>query len=136
MMRFADVAVSVSDAKAAAAWWTQKLGFRSTNVMGNPHAVVVAPPGDRFLLHLCEAYEPVDPGNTGIAFLSDDLEADVARLCAEGVAFEPRAKEGHEAGMAKFRDPDGNVFWLIGAPREAIEGIMGMQAQTEAQEGA
>ncbi|HET6404535.1 MAG TPA: VOC family protein [Candidatus Thermoplasmatota archaeon] len=128
MMRFADVAVSVSDAKAAVAFWTEKVGFRTANVPGNEHAVLVAPPGDRFVLHLCEGYERVEPGNTGVAFLTDDLEADVARLRARGVEFEPRAKEGHEAGMAKFRDPDGNVFWLIGAPAPAVEALTSMRA--------
>lgn len=126
MMKFADVAVSVRDAKASAAWWSEKLGFQSTTIAGNDHAVVVAPPGDRYILHLCEAYDPVEPGNTGIAFLSDDLEADVARLEARGVQLEPRAPEA--SGMAQFHDPDGNVFWLIGAPRAAIEAITSMRA--------
>lgn len=128
MMRFADVAVSVSNAKASVKWWEEKVGFRSTNVPGNEHAVLVAPPGDRFLLHLCEGYEPVERGNTGIAFLTDDLDAQVASMKANGVTFEPRAKEGHEVGMAKFSDPDGNVFWLIGAPRPAIEQLTSMGA--------
>ena len=129
MMKFADVAVSVSDAKAAAAWWQTSVGFRSSTIAGNEHAIVVAPPGDRFLLHLCEAYEPVEPGNTGIAFLTDDLEAEVARMQANGVRFEERATEGYEAGMAKFHDSDGNIFWLIGAPRQAIEQITALRAQ-------
>lgn len=127
-MKFADVAVSVRDAKASAAWWEERVGFRTSTIAGNEHAVVVAPPGERFLLHLCEAYEPVEPGNTGIAFLTDDLDAEIARMHAHGVRFEERAKEGFEVGMAKFRDPDGNAFWLIGAPRQAIEQITSMHA--------
>lgn len=127
-MRFADVAVSVKDARASVAWWVEKVGFRQTNIPGNEHAVLVAPPGDRYCLHLCESYEKVDPGNTGIAFLTDDLEGDVARMKAAGVKFEPRAKEGHEVNMAKFHDPDGNIFWLIGAPRAAVEAMTSMMA--------
>ena len=66
MIAISDVAVTVSDANAAAQWWREKLGFE-THTIGGPegHAVMVAPPGERFLIHLCEGIETVDPGNTG-----------------------------------------------------------------------
>ena len=40
--------------------------------------MLVAPPGDRFILHLCEGFAPLEPGDTGIAFLTDDMAATVA----------------------------------------------------------
>ncbi len=116
MLALADVAVSVADRNASAAWWREKVGFRVYTLPGADHAMLVAPPGDRFVLHLCEGFEPVSPGNTGIAFMTDDLPGTVQRLTARGVMLtEPPQKETGER-MAKFLDPDGNIFWLLGAP--------------------
>ena len=112
----ADVTISVKDAKAAAKGWQEKAGFEVYTV-GPPggHAVMVAPPGERFLLHLCEGIEEVAPGNTGIAFVTDDLEGEARRLLSGGVQFTEPLKVEPWGGMAKFADPDGNVFWLLGA---------------------
>ena len=127
MLAFADVAVSVSDAQVSARWWNQKFGF-ATHTIGPPgsHAVVVAPPGDRFLLHLCEKFEPVDPGNTGIAFVTDELAHEVARLEQGGVEIVERAEDG--GATVKFADPDGNVYWLIGVPTEFIRAQVALRA--------
>ena len=116
MLAVADVAVTVKDAHAAATWWEEKLGF-ARHIVDGPggHAVMVAPPGERFLLHLCAGIGPVEPGNTGIAFMTDEIETLVKRMRAAGVVFpEPYAKRSW-GGSAKFADPDGNVFWLLGA---------------------
>ncbi len=120
MLALADCAVSVSDAKAAANWWAEKFGFAVHIVGGTGHAVTIAPPGDRFILHLCEGVEPVEPGNTGIAFVTDEIEGLVGRLQSAGVQFpQPLAKQSWGA-MAKFADPDGNIFWLLSAPTAFI----------------
>jgi predicted enzyme related to lactoylglutathione lyase len=121
MMAIADVAVTVSDAQASAQWWSEKVGFASYTVGGpGGHAMMVAPPGDRFVLHLCEKFAPVEPGNSGIAFVTDEIEPLVQRMQAAGVQFsEPLTKTGR-GGSAKFKDPDGNVFWLLSAPTEFI----------------
>jgi predicted enzyme related to lactoylglutathione lyase len=90
--------------------------------VGEPggHSVVVAPPGDRFILHLCEGFGPVEPGNSGIAFMTDDIDGLVRKMTSASVTFaEPLKKEAWGA-MAKFADPDGNVFWLLGAPASFI----------------
>jgi catechol 2,3-dioxygenase-like lactoylglutathione lyase family enzyme len=121
MIALADFAVSVSNAEASAQWWTEKLGFKTRTLTGSEHAVLVAPPGQPFLLHLCEGFEPVSPGNTGIAFVTDEIETLVPRLQAAGVSFPEPLRKTSFGGSAKFADPDGNVFWLIGAPREFIE---------------
>ncbi len=122
MIAVADVAVTVSNARKSAAWWQEKMGF-AVHTIGDErgHAIMIAPPGDRFVLHLCEGFEPVDGGNTGIAFMTDEIEQHVDRMLAGGVRFtEPFHKEAW-GGMAKFADPDGNVFWLLGAPADFIE---------------
>lgn len=115
MIALADCAVAVSDAKAAARWWRESLGFAVHVVGQGDHAVMVAPPGDRFVLHLCEGFEPVQPGNSGIAFVTDDIEGVVRQMRSAGVTFPEPLKKESWGGMAKFADPDGNVYWLLGA---------------------
>jgi catechol 2,3-dioxygenase-like lactoylglutathione lyase family enzyme len=121
MMRMSDVAVTVTDAKSSARWWVEKLGFE-THTLGGPggHAIMVAPPGERFLLHLCEGFEDVEPGNTGIGFVTDDVEEQVRRMEEAGVHFVQPLSQGSGAPGAKFADPDGNIFWIIGLPGEFI----------------
>ena len=121
MISLADVAVPVTNAKTSAEWWQQKLGFE-VHTVGKPggHAIMVAPPGDRFILHLCEGFAPAEPGNSGIAFVTNEIDRLVQRMQAGGVKFtEPLSKESW-GSMAKFEDPDGNVFWLLEAPAAFI----------------
>lgn len=116
MIALADCAVTVSDTGKATDWWVEKLGFEVHKVGDSQHSVMVAPPGDKFVLHLCAGFEPVEPGNTGIAFMTDEIDGLVARMESAGVRFtEPLRKESWGA-IAKFADPDGNIFWLLGAP--------------------
>ena len=129
MIALADVAVVVSSAKASAAWWTKNLGFATTTVGGGRgHAVLVAPPGERFVLHLCEGFAPLEPGDTGIAFVTDDMDGLTARMLRGGVEFpEPPRKETWGT-MAKFADPDGNFFWLLGVPTRFVRATLGSRA--------
>jgi catechol 2,3-dioxygenase-like lactoylglutathione lyase family enzyme len=126
MLALADVAVVVSNANASADWWRKHLGFAVDRVSGSAHAVIVAPPGDRFVLHLCEGFAPLEPGDTGIAFMTDEIEALVGRMLAGGVDFPMPLQKERWGAMAKFADPDGNVFWLMEAPaamiRETVQG--------------
>lgn len=115
MIALADCAVAVSDANEAARWWVEKLGFATHTVGGGEHAVMVAPPGDRFVLHLCQGVEGVQPGNTGIAFVTDEIDRVVARMERVGVDFPEPLKKESWGSLAKFADPDGNVYWLLGA---------------------
>jgi len=120
MLALADCAVTVTNARTSAEWWAEKLGFAVHTIGDGGHAIMVAPPGDRFILHLCEGIEAVEPGNTGIAFVTDEFEPLVRRMEAAGVEFPEPAKVQSWGGMAKFADPDGNVFWLLGAPTEFV----------------
>jgi catechol 2,3-dioxygenase-like lactoylglutathione lyase family enzyme len=128
MIALADCAVTVSDTRKATDWWVEKLGFAVHKVGSGDHSVMVAPPGDKFVLHLCAGFEPVEPGNTGIAFMTDDIDGLVARMEARGVQFpEPLRKESWGA-IAKFSDPDGNVFWLLGAPSSFVRAAAKLRA--------
>lgn len=128
MIALADVAVVVSNAKASAKWWTKNLGFSTYTVGGTGHAILVAPPGDRFVLHLCEGFAPLEPGDTGIAFLTDEMNATVARMAKGAVEFpEPPRKEAWGT-MAKFADPDGNIFWLLEAPPPMVRATANSRA--------
>src|SRR2546428_9649265 len=84
MLTFGDVAVVVSDAKKAATWWREKLGFEIRDNEG--HWVTVAAKGSEPLLHLCET-KPPEKGNTGIGVLAKDLIPEAKGLEAKGVRF-------------------------------------------------
>ena len=135
MIALADCAVTVSNTQRATQWWTEKMGFAVHKVGESEHSVMVAPPGDRFVLHLCAGFEPVEPGNTGIAFMTDDIDGLVARMEAAGVRFpEPLRKESW-GGIAKFADPDGNVFWLLGAPTAFVRSEAARRAPSPKRSG-
>ena len=109
MLTFGDVAVVVSDAKKAATWWREKLGFEVRDNDG--HWVTVAAKGSETLLHLCET-KPLEKGNTGIGFLAKDVIAEAKALEAKGVRFTKPAKKEPWGAFAMFADPDGNEFWI------------------------
>jgi len=128
MLALADVAVVVSDAKASAKWWVKNLGFATYTLGGTGHAVLVAPPGERFVLHLCEGFAPTEPGNSGIAFVTDDINILVARMTKGGVRFPEPLRKEKWGKMAKFSDPDGNVFWLMEAPTSMVKATLNSRA--------
>lgn len=128
MIAIADMAVVVSDARASASWWKQNLGFVSFTIGGSGHAVLIAPPGERYVLHLCEGVAPLEPGDTGIAFVTDEMDALVERMRQRSVEFpEPPRKEAW-GRRAKFADPDGNIFWLLEVPSGMVRATLGSRA--------
>jgi predicted enzyme related to lactoylglutathione lyase len=128
MLALADVAVMVSDAKASARWWKENLGFASYTIRGSGHAVLIAPPGERFVLHLCEGFAPLEPGDSGIAFVTDEIDALTARMSKAGVSFPEPLKTQAWGSMAKFADPDGNIFWLLGVPTAMVRDTLKSRA--------
>lgn len=128
MLAIADVAVVVSDAKRSAAWWTKHLGFARHTIGRGGHALLVAPPGERFVLHLCEGFGEVEPGNSGIAFVTDEIETLVARMVRGGVEFPEPLRTEAWGSLAKFADPDGNVFWLLGVPTPFVRSTLNLRA--------
>lgn len=128
MIALADVAIVVTDAEAAKKWWAKNLGFSSFTVGGTGHATLVAPPGERYVLHLCEGFAPVEPGNSGIAFITDDIDGVVGRMVKGGVKFPEPLRKEKWGKRAKFADPDGNVFWLLEAPTKWVKATLKSRA--------
>ena len=110
--RISSSAIVVKDAKKAAQWYRQKLGF---DVKEDGHWITAKPKGSRGpVLHLCET-TPLEKGNTGIAFLADDVNKTYEDLMKKGVKFTKKLKDEGWGPYAMFSDPDGNVFWLYPA---------------------
>jgi len=128
MIALADVAVVVSNAQASADWWKKNLGFAELTIGGTGHARMVAPPGDKFVLHLCQGFAPLEPGDTGIAFVTDDLDGLVARMLDGGVKFPVPPSPESGGRMAKFADPDGNIFWLFRMPTPMVRQTLASRA--------
>jgi predicted enzyme related to lactoylglutathione lyase len=105
-----DVAVVVSDGKKAAEWYREKLGLEVRDTHG--HWITVAPKGSDVVLHLCEQ-EPLEPGNTGIAFAVEDLDKAYEEMISKGVEFTLKPRKADWGKSAMFKDPDGNEFWLF-----------------------
>jgi len=111
--RIRSVAVMVSDEKKAKEWYRDKLGFEVQS--DEEHWVVVAPRGSSVGLHLCPD-EPLEPGNSGILLLAADIEATCSELKGKGVEFTRelgKAEWDESMKYAMFKDPDGNIFWLM-----------------------
>lgn len=108
-----DVAVVVSDAREAADWYRDKLGFE-VGGEAEGHWVVVFPRGAESgtHLHLCAGIYPLEPGNTGIGLVVDNLDETAADLEARGVELTVPPKEEEWGTYAMFKDPDGNEFWI------------------------
>ena len=104
------IPVIVSYLDEAISWYQEKLGFEVRERDG--HWVTVAPEGWASEIHLCKMDE-LEPGNTGILLLADNLEDTCKELKENGVEFtqEPSKKAG--GTIAKFKDLSGNVLWLM-----------------------
>jgi predicted enzyme related to lactoylglutathione lyase len=101
------VAVMVNDPTKSALWFKEKLGFE-TSVKG--HWITAWPKGSEWKLHLCQG-KP-EPGNSGIAFYSQDVEKTAVEMKKKGVKFSMDVTKRGSSAMAMFEDPDGNIFWL------------------------
>jgi uncharacterized glyoxalase superfamily protein PhnB len=114
LQEITSVAVLVNDAKKAAQWYHEKLGFEVASMEG--HWVAVKPPGSRTILHLCERcheWENDSPGGqTGIFIATDDKEKTYRELKAKGVEFAQELTTEPFGTYAIFKDIDGNKFWI------------------------
>jgi len=107
------VAVLVRDARKAADWYRERLGF---DVSAQGHWVTAAPPGSAVKLHLCERckeWEDDTPGgNTGISFATDNQEQTYRDLKGKGVEFAKDLTTEWFGTYAILKDLDGNEFWI------------------------
>lgn len=106
-----DIAVVVSDGKKAADWYREKLGFKVFSSEG--HWITVGPANSSTVIHLCEG--KLEPGNTGIGFIVEDVNKTYAELTAKGVEFTQKPADEGFGLYAMFKDPDGNEFWITPA---------------------
>lgn len=108
------IAVLVNDAQKAAEWYRDKLTCEIVSMQG--HWVAVKLRNSSTVLHLCAKCEEwgndTPGGETGIGFRSDDKEKTYKELKAKGVEFVEELHTEWFGTFAKFRDLDGNQFWL------------------------
>ena len=104
-------AVAVSNAAKAMEWYREKLRF---DVQGDPktHWVVEGVKGLESRLHLCQSIS-LEKGNTGIAFLCDDVQRTYEEFSKKGVQFSTPLTKEPWGTYAMLADPDGNEFWII-----------------------
>ncbi len=118
-IEFATIGITVSKpAKKAAEWFKDKLDFEIGGEIDG-HWVVVGPKGTTGPpegpwcgIHLCEADE-LDPGNTAILFLTEDILSTYKELKTKGVEFTKELTEEVWGTFAMFTDPWGNIYWLM-----------------------
>jgi catechol 2,3-dioxygenase-like lactoylglutathione lyase family enzyme len=112
------VIVQVSDQDRALAFFTDKLGFeKRTDVpyAGDQRWLDVAPPGADTTVAIVPPMEGNPVGaETGIAFSTNDVEADHATLRERGVDVDDEIMRGDDIpSMFWFRDPDGNRYLIV-----------------------
>ncbi len=115
-MRLEHVAIDVADPAAFKAWWTANLGMR----VSTANDAFLTDDSGTFVLEVYRTdktpsapdYRAIDPMTLHIAFLSDDVDADVARLVAAGAE---QVELVHKPGfdMAILRDPQGVSIQLV-----------------------
>ena len=111
MLKLSSLAIVVSDGKKAAKWYHDKLGLEIRDQHG--HWITVSSKDSSVVLHLCDTFYPLEPGNSGVSFTSKDVAKEQKALEAKGVTFTtPRTKEDWGT-FAMFADPDGNEFHII-----------------------
>lgn len=113
------VGVYVDNQQRAVEFYTQKLGFevRRNEPMGpDSHWIEVAPKGGQSCIvvypkTMMPEWQRMKPT---IVFACSDLEATYNKLSAHGVEFSEKPMKTSWGGYAKFMDPDGNEFVLVG----------------------
>ena len=118
-MRFEHLALNVADPRAMAAWYRQHLGLSSVVSQD-------APPFAQFLRADCgmmvELYHNPDapcpdphqrsPAELHLALVSDDAEADAARLTSAGATLVEWVRPDDGSHIAMLRDPWG-IAWQL-----------------------
>jgi catechol 2,3-dioxygenase-like lactoylglutathione lyase family enzyme len=117
-MKLNQITLDVSDIAASRAFY-QKLGFRL--LVDSPHYCrFLAPDGDTsFSIHVADR---VETSGATLYLESVDVDADVERLAAAGIAFDsPPADQRWLWREALFRDPDGHRWKLYHAGRNRLD---------------
>jgi catechol 2,3-dioxygenase-like lactoylglutathione lyase family enzyme len=110
------VTIPVRDQDAALKFYTEKLGFKvvTNQYFGNGKQrwIELLIPGaeSRIALFCPEGFENRIGGFQPVTFRCDDVYATAAALKSRGVKLAAEPKKEVWGTMAKFTDPDGNVF--------------------------
>jgi predicted enzyme related to lactoylglutathione lyase len=127
------VSIPVGDVDRARDFYTTKLGFEvrlDVPYGDGRHWIEVAAPGAATSIALAPPGPGRAPGiDTGIRFVTADVEADHADLRARGVDVDPDILRWPGAPpMFQMRDPDGNLLRVIQRLDEAAAGRHGRAA--------
>lgn len=110
------LSVPVSDQDRARDFYVGVLGFEllaDYQIGPDMRWVMVAPPGAQTALTLVTWFETMPAGSlNGLVLETDDLDGDVARLSADGLAIPDGIQEQPWGRFAQFQDPDGNGLIL------------------------
>ena len=115
-MRLEHIAIDVQDPAAFKEWWCRNLGMR----VSAANDIFITDDSGMMAIEVYRAaslssapdYRAIDPLTLHIAFYSDDVDSDLARLLAAGAE---QVELVHKPGfdMAMLRDPQGIPFQLI-----------------------
>jgi catechol 2,3-dioxygenase-like lactoylglutathione lyase family enzyme len=113
------VGIPVSDQDRALKFYTEKLGFRvaTDQPMGpGERWIELSIPGSATIiaLHTPPGHESRIGGFQPVTFWCDDVFATAATMKNNGVELDEEPRKEVWGTMAKFKDPDGNVFVFSG----------------------
>jgi catechol 2,3-dioxygenase-like lactoylglutathione lyase family enzyme len=117
----ATVRYIIDDVPAAVAFYTEHLGFSIeidaspafAAVARGPIRLLLSGPGSSGAMPMRDGREPVPGGWTRIQVLVDDIDREVARLRAAGLAFRNDIVRGFGGAQALLDDPSGNPVELF-----------------------
>lgn len=115
---FEIISVPVADQQASKAFYRDILGFelvREEPMGPSMSWIQLAPRGQTVTITLVSWFETMKPGGLqGVMVNTDDIDAEVERLSALGLALDP-VKAEPWGRYTQFRDPDGNG-WILRQP--------------------
>src|ERR1041385_4266028 len=116
-----NVRYMVDDVGAAIAWYTEHLGFEVisnaapafADVQRGSLRLLLSGPKSSAGRPMADGEQPKPGGWNRIHFVVDDLEAEVVRLRAAGVAFRNEMVSGPGGSQILLQDPSGNLVELF-----------------------
>src|SRR5215813_2231262 len=116
-----NVRYMVDDVDAAIAWYTRHLGFEVISSAAPAFAdvkrgslrLLLSGPKSSAGRSMTDGMQPKPGGWNRIHFVVEDLNAEVARLRAAGVAFRNEIVTGPGGSQILLQDPSGNLVELF-----------------------